>query len=164
MNDYYSNSVVASAKYYGFFVDKSLAVKDWKAVQKDLLFYGVESERFIIHSSKTQPPKTVAKGKFEGVLTGMRRRYQEKCGNSGEADFFFQETCPECRGTKLKEESRQVKVAEKSNSDVSYIPLDVLRENQRTLKRTTSQYLYPSFMNWLKKSNGSSVSVLATCL
>lgn len=124
--DYYSNSAVAAAEHYGFSLDKSLPVKDWKANQKDLLFYGVESEEFKKHYPAVPLPKTVAKGKFEGVLTGMWRRYQEKGGNSGEADFFFQETCPECQGTKLKKESREVKVGGKSISEVSQIPLDAI--------------------------------------
>lgn len=124
VTDYYSNSAVAAAKHYGFTIDKEEPVRNWTAEQKNLLYYGVESEEFRTHYPETLPPKTVAKGKFEGVLTGMWRRYQEKGGNSGESDFFFQETCPECQGTKLKKESRQVKVADKSISEVSQIPLD----------------------------------------
>lgn len=128
LTDHYSNSVVAAAKHYGFPLDKDLAVKEWTAEQKDLLYYGVESEEFKKHYPAIGIPKTVAKGKFEGVLTGLWRRYKEKGGNSGEADLFFQETCPDCQGTKLKKESREVTVSGKSISDVSQISLEAILE------------------------------------
>ncbi|WP_223638581.1 excinuclease ABC subunit UvrA [Planococcus sp. 4-30] len=126
VTEYYGKSVVAAAKHYGFVIDKDLAVENWTAEQKDLLLYGVESEEFKKHHPQTPSPKTVAKGKFEGVLTGLWRRYNEKGGNLAEADFFFQQTCQECQGTKLKKESRQVTVAGKSISDVSQIPMDAI--------------------------------------
>lgn len=128
ITDYYGNSAMAAAKHYGFTLDKDLPIKEWTTVQKDLLYYGVEDERFTKNYPKVQPPKTVAKGKFEGVLTGMWRRYREKGGNSGEADFFFQQLCPECQGTKLKKQSREVTVGGKTISDVSHTSLELILE------------------------------------
>ncbi|WP_394120034.1 excinuclease ABC subunit UvrA [Planococcus donghaensis] len=128
LTDHYSNSVGAAAKHYGFPFDKGLAVKEWTAEQKDLLYYGVESEEFKKHYPEMDIPKTVAKGKFEGVLTGLWRRYQEKDGNSGEAEFFFQQICPECQGTKLKKQSREVTVSGKSISEVSQISVEAILE------------------------------------
>ncbi|MBS4210042.1 excinuclease ABC subunit UvrA [Bacillus sp. FJAT-50079] len=123
-NQYQINILQAAAKHYGFEFDVNLPLKDYHQIQRDLLYYGVESDTFSAHFPDKQPPKSVGKGKFEGVITGMWRRYREKEGNSGEADFFYEQTCPDCHGQRLKKASRLVKVAGTAITDVSQYSLD----------------------------------------
>lgn len=122
--DYYGLVLKAAAKHYGFEFDMDLPLKDFSPEQRDLLYYGVESEQFKQHFPDTPPPKTTNKGKFEGVVTAMWRRYQEREGVSNEAMYFYHQLCPECHGEKLKKESRQVFVAGLPISEVSKKPLD----------------------------------------
>lgn len=122
--DYYGLVLKAAAKHYGFEFDMDLPLKNYSPEQRDLLYYGIESEQFKQHFPDTPPPKTTNKGKFEGVVTAMWRRYQEREGVSNEAMYFYHQTCPECRGEKLKKESRQVIVAGLPISEVSKKPLD----------------------------------------
>lgn len=94
-------------------------MKDLGEVQRDLLYYGVESEAFKRHYPDVKP---VQGTKFEGVIPGLWRRYKEKEGEAGtqekEGGFFHQQLCPECLGARLKKEVRLVQVAGATISEV----------------------------------------------
>ncbi|MFK7692551.1 excinuclease ABC subunit UvrA [Paenibacillus sp. HJGM_3] len=109
----------AAADHYGLTFDPDVPLKDYNAVQRDLLYYGVESESFIAHYPDVKPPKSVSGGKYEGVVTGIWRRYKEKGGESGEAALFQEETCAVCHGARLKAAIRQVMVGGAAISDIS---------------------------------------------
>lgn len=117
--DYSTNILKAAAKYYGFSFDEHLPLQDYSEIQRDLLYYGVESEPFARHFPDMKPPKTVSQGKFEGVVTGIRRRYLEKGSESSEASLFHEFTCTDCQGSKLKKSSREVRVDGVSISEVN---------------------------------------------
>lgn len=116
---YNSSILKAAADYYGFIFDADLPLKNFDVVQRDLLYYGVESEAFSAHYPDVKPPKSVTGGKFEGVITGIWRRYKEKGGESGEAALFREQICGACQGARLKEEIRRVTVGGASISDIS---------------------------------------------
>ncbi|TDQ43013.1 excinuclease ABC subunit UvrA [Aureibacillus halotolerans] len=121
---YSLTNLQSAAKHYGLSFDAEKPIKDLSAPQRDLLFYGVESEAFVAHFPDVAPPKTVGKGKFEGVVTGIWRRYQEKGGGeTAESAMFREQLCPSCHGTKLKEESRRVKVGGTSIDQISSMTL-----------------------------------------
>ncbi|RAL24182.1 excinuclease ABC subunit UvrA [Thermoflavimicrobium daqui] len=109
----------AAAKHYGFHFDVDLPIKDYNAIQRDLLFYGVESEEFTRHFPNIKQPKTVGQGKFEGVITGIWRRYREKGGESNWSELFHEQLCSDCQGAKLKKESRLVSISGASIAEVS---------------------------------------------
>ncbi|WP_029192193.1 excinuclease ABC subunit UvrA [Paenibacillus harenae] len=121
--EYYSYTLVAAAKHYGFEFDPDMPLKDFSPAQRDLLYYGVESGQFMRHYPDAKLPKTVSGGKFEGIVTGMWRRYKEKDGEQAgmekEGDFFRQRTCSSCGGARFKQEIRRITVAGASISDVS---------------------------------------------
>src|SRR5690606_27079443 len=86
-------------------------LQEYSPEQKAILYYGVESEEVKEYFPDRKPPKTVEKGKFEGVLTGMWRRFTEKSGSSNEAEeYFYSQICPDCQGERLNEISRSVTV------------------------------------------------------
>ncbi|SFJ66480.1 excinuclease ABC subunit A [Thermoflavimicrobium dichotomicum] len=117
--DYHTNILKAAAKHYGFSFDEHLPIKEYNEVQRDLLLFGVESEEFKRHFPNVKPPKTVGKGKFEGVITGIWRRYREKGGEPGESKLFHKQLCPDCQGARLKKESLLVTVEGASIVEVS---------------------------------------------
>ncbi|BFH13941.1 excinuclease ABC subunit UvrA [Paenibacillus melissococcoides] len=120
--DYNMNILKACASHYGFAFDEHLPLKDYSEVQRDLLYHGAESQAFSRHFPGVKPPKTVREGKFEGVVTGIWRRYREKGGDSG-AEFFYEQVCPGCEGARLKKESRLVLAGGASITDVTSWPL-----------------------------------------
>ncbi|UNK16375.1 excinuclease ABC subunit UvrA [Paenibacillus sp. N3/727] len=126
INEYYSSILEAAGKHYGFEMNSDQPLNTYSEVQRDLLLYGVESEAFSRHFPDMSLPKTAGKGNFKGVLTGMWQRYKEKEGQSSEAAYFQTQTCHDCGGERLKEESRQVTVEGKTLPSLSRCSLDEL--------------------------------------
>lgn len=112
--------LVAAGKHFGFEFDPDQPLKEYGEVQRDLLYYGVDSEEFKRHYPNTKP---VQGTKFEGVIPGLWRRYKEKEGDAGspekENSFFQEQLCPECLGARLKKEIRLVQVAGLSITEVT---------------------------------------------
>jgi len=103
--------VKAAMSYYGVPIEEGLPLMEYSPEQRVILYYGVDSDEVKEYFPDKKPPKTVNKGKFEGVLTGMWRRFAEKSGSSSEADeYFYTQVCPECNGERLNEISRNVTV------------------------------------------------------
>jgi excinuclease ABC subunit A len=126
--NYQTNVLGAAARHYGFSFDPDLPLGEYSDVQRDLLYYGVESEEFSRHFPGVKPPKSVQAGRFEGVITGIWRRYKEY-GAGGEgsmtsAEFFQQATCPTCHGAKLKQSSLAVRVGGAGISEIAEWPLE----------------------------------------
>ncbi|WP_281974308.1 excinuclease ABC subunit UvrA [Halobacillus litoralis] len=110
--DYQIPVVKTAMARYNVPIDDRLPLQDYTEGQRAILYYGVESDEVKALFPEIKTPKTVGDGKFEGVLTGMWRRFSEKSGASAEAKaYFYSETCPDCHGERLNEESRHVSVA-----------------------------------------------------
>ncbi|MFF2484529.1 ATP-binding cassette domain-containing protein [Paenibacillus sp. NPDC058071] len=126
--DYQAAILEQAGKHYGIPFDDRQALKDYNEAQWDLLLHGVESEAFSRHFPEIPPPKTVSKGKFEGVLSGMWRRYREKEGQSGEAGYFLSQSCSDCGGERLKKESRLTTVEGATLPQLSILSLEELEQ------------------------------------
>jgi excinuclease ABC subunit A len=128
--DHYITTLQAASVHYGFKFDESLPIRDYTQVQRDLLFYGVESPVFRRHFSKAEPPATVRQGRFEGIATNLLRRYGEHIQDTDYRDkieeFLVTQTCPDCAGARLRPESRAVTVDGKTIIEVSHLPLSEL--------------------------------------
>ncbi|WP_337103371.1 excinuclease ABC subunit UvrA [Paenibacillus sp. YIM B09110] len=129
--------LAAAAKHYGFELDPDQPLKHYGEVQRDLLYYGVESEAFKRHYPNVKP---VQGTKFEGVIPGLWRRYKEKEAEAGaqekEGGFFHEQQCPACLGARLKQEVRQVRVADASITEVSDWSLGEVYAWTKTLRDT----------------------------
>jgi excinuclease ABC subunit A len=124
---YYITILRAAARHYGFRYDSDLALKDYTPAQRDLLFHGVLSEEFRRHYPDVNPPATVNKGRFEGVEPILLRRMAEHVEDEDylerRAGWMRIDTCPDCQGTRLKPEIRQVEIHGKTIVDVARLPL-----------------------------------------
>jgi excinuclease ABC subunit A len=123
----HSETLLAAGKHYGFSFDPAEPIKKYGPVQRDVLLYGVYSPQFRRHYPDTKPPETVGKGLFEGIVTNLLRRYAEHIHDLNYREkmdkLLRQRACPDCGGTRLRPESRQVTVAGQSIIDVSRLPL-----------------------------------------
>lgn len=124
INEYHANILDAASVHYGLQMNVPLC--EYGEVEWDLLKYGVESEEFSRHYPSVQPPKTVGKGRFKGVITGMWQRYKERDGQSGEAAYFLSQPCHDCHGERLKEESRFVTIEGRTLPNLSKCSLEEL--------------------------------------
>ncbi len=115
---YYLSILEAAAAHYGFELDPTRPLKEWAEPLRDLLFNGVSNPIFQRHFPEKQPPATVRKGRFEGIATSLLRRHSEHIHEHiNEADyrdkleeFLVTRACPDCKGTRLRAESRAVTV------------------------------------------------------
>jgi excinuclease ABC subunit A len=124
--DYQLDNIKNTMNYYHEPFEQNTPLKNFSELQYALLCYGTSSKEVQRLTDKKEP-KTVAAGKFEGVMTSLWRKYQEKNGDMGkESIFFYSDTCPECNGTKLTEQSRSVKVMDLSITEISTLDLDQL--------------------------------------
>ncbi|OBY80518.1 excinuclease ABC subunit A [Paenibacillus sp. KS1] len=126
LTDYQANIIEAAGKHYG--LDMSGPLHSFSPVQWELLKHGVESEAFACHFPNIEPPKTVGKGRFKGVLTAMWQKYKERNGQSSEAAYFTTQSCPDCRGDRLKPESRTVTVEGRTLPSLARCSLEELND------------------------------------
>lgn len=127
-----TQTLQAAAQHYGFDFDPALPVRDYTPVQRDLLFFGVESSQFRQHFPQIEPPTTVNRGRFEGVANNLLRRYAEHIQDADYRqklnEFLVTQTCPDCGGTRLRAESRTVTVAGQTIIAISQLPLNELAD------------------------------------
>ncbi len=111
----FAETLVAAGRHYGFEFDPALSVRKLGPIQRDLLLYGVLGGPFRRHFPAVEPPPTLAKGRFEGVVTTLLRRHAEHAHDAEYLEkierFLILHTCPDCGGARLRPESRAVTVA-----------------------------------------------------
>lgn len=125
--DYQISALYNAFKHYGVPVEPYTKVKDFTKGQKAILLYGVESDEVKQIFPHIIPPKTVADGRFEGVLTVLWRRISEKGGVSEKLDVYLEDhICPDCNGERLNELSRSVTVMDTRLPELVSISLEEL--------------------------------------
>lgn len=109
-----AESLRNAGRHYGFEFDPALPVHRLGQVQRDLLLYGVAGKQFQRHFPGVEPPSTVSKGRFEGVVTTLLRRQAEHLGDPDYLEklerVLMQQVCPDCGGARLRREARAVTV------------------------------------------------------
>jgi excinuclease ABC subunit A len=116
-NGYYFATIESLAKHYKFDVDKPFDTLP-SAVQHAILFgSGDEEIRFtyVMDSGASQGKKINKKHPFEGVIPNMQRRYRETDSALVREDLSRlrgTQPCPECQGSRLRIEARNVKIGE----------------------------------------------------
>lgn len=110
--DYQISVLYRAFKYYGIPTSQDVLVKDFSEAQRNILFYGVESEEVRKTFADVPPPKTAAGGRFEGVMTTLWKRISDRDVTSARWEEYFKHTtCPDCGGERLNQLSRNVTVS-----------------------------------------------------
>ncbi len=129
---YYSATLQHAGEHYGFTFDLSVPVGQLGPAQRDILLYGVHSPQFSRHFPGVVPPENVSDGRFEGIVTGLMRKYTERAQDQTYREkmekYLIKQTCPDCEGTRLRPESRQVTINGRSIIELSKISLTDLAE------------------------------------
>jgi excinuclease ABC subunit A len=127
---YYGRTLQNAGQYYGFDFDLHAPIETLGPAQRDLLLYGTYGEAFRRHFPDTKPPTNVGQGSFEGIVTGLMRRYADHARNPDSRDdlehLLITQTCPDCGGDRLRPESRAVTVDGQTILDLSRLPLTEL--------------------------------------
>ena len=122
--DYEIDILYKAFNYYGVPIKPGTKVKEFNEGQRALLFYGAESEEVKDLFPEIKTPKTVSKGKFEGIFTVLWRRLSDKGGDMEKmSGYFINCLCSHCKGERLNPLSRSVTVGGKSLPKVSALSL-----------------------------------------
>ena len=127
--DYQISSLYNAYKHYKIPIKPNTLVKEFSEGQKAILLYGVASDEVKSIFPDIIPPKTVAGGRVEGVLTTLWRRVSDKGGDSKELDAYFEtDTCTDCKGERLNELSRNVTVMDTRIPELVSLSLEELSQ------------------------------------
>lgn len=123
-NVYYFHMLSSLAKHYAFNVDTPWA--KLKAKQRDAVLYGSGEEVIEFNYINDRGDVYKRSHSFEGVLTNMERRYRDTESNSVREDltkFLSSQPCPECEGTRLRVEARNVFIDERPLPKITEMPV-----------------------------------------
>lgn len=138
--DYQVNSVNAAFRYYGLEPTGNRKVGEFSEGERILLLHGAESEEAKAFFPGISVPKKVSDGKFEGILTTLWRRLQDKGTVTSNLEQFFQRgTCDQCHGSKLNSLSSAVHVDGRTIVEVSAYSLEELMEWLGTVSETIAE-------------------------
>ena len=123
-NGYYFAMLESLAKHYKFDIDQGFDTLP-EAVRQAILFGSGEEEikfHYVVDSGGAKGDTGVAQGKklgkkhpFEGIIPNMQRRYRETDSALVREDLArlrSTQHCPECDGSRLRIEARNVKIGE----------------------------------------------------
>jgi len=119
LDGWYRKALASVAKHY-----KQSLTKPWNKLPEDfrqILLYGSGSEA-IDFSFSSERHTWETRRPFEGVIPNLERRYRETESNRAReliGQFMASRPCPQCKGSRLRPESRAVKVDNHTIMDVT---------------------------------------------
>src|SRR5215471_4435100 len=127
-NQFYFQMLGSLAKHAGFDLERPFAKLPERVQQ--IVLYGSGSEKipFTYLSDRGKP--MTREHAFEGIIPNLERRYRETDSlmvREELAKYLNSRACPECHGTRLRREARNVKIGEGADAraifEVSCLPL-----------------------------------------
>jgi excinuclease ABC subunit A len=123
-NAYYFQMMTSLADYYGF--DVTVPWKELTETIRKIILYGSGQDKveFTYVGQKGQVYQR--SHEFEGVINNLERRYRDTDSNMVReelAKYLSSQPCPDCKGTRLNEQARNVLVAEKNLPSLSLLPI-----------------------------------------
>ena len=124
-NVYYFHMLESLATHYGFDIDTPF--KELSAAHQDIILHGSGHEE-IDFSYITDRGDTYHKQhRFEGIIPNFKRRYRNTDSQSVRDElsrFLATQACPKCKGTRLREESRNVFIEDNTLPDITRLPVE----------------------------------------
>lgn len=123
-NFYYFHLLTSLAEHYGFSIDTPW--QELPAKHRQAILYGSGKE--IINFSYTNDRGDVHQRNhtFEGVIPNMNRRYKETESQSVREElskYVSSQNCPECEGTRLRRDARNVFVDNRTLPQLTALPV-----------------------------------------
>ncbi|MBR9909103.1 MAG: excinuclease ABC subunit UvrA [Gammaproteobacteria bacterium] len=123
-NLYYFHLLTSLAQHYGFSIDTP-----WEKLKKahqQAILYGSGDEAINFSYSNDKGDIFQRNHAFEGVINNMNRRYKETESQSVReelAKYVSSQACPECEGTRLRRDARNVFVDERTLPQITDLPV-----------------------------------------
>jgi excinuclease ABC subunit A len=123
-NQFYFQMIGSLAQQYGFDVDTPF--EQLPETVRELILNGTGREKVSFLYVGERGNKYQREHPFEGILPNLERRYRETDSAAVReelAKYLASQPCPECKGTRLRREARNVFVAGKAIFEISGLPL-----------------------------------------
>ncbi len=140
-NGYYFSMLESLAKHYQFDIDT--AFENLPANVQQVVLHGSGDEEikfsYAMNSGHSTGKKVSKKHPFEGVITNFERRYRETDSSTVReelARYRSVQPCPDCRGTRLREEARHVYLVGTPLDDGATTRKAIFEISQATLRES----------------------------
>ncbi|MBI2314530.1 excinuclease ABC subunit UvrA [Candidatus Daviesbacteria bacterium] len=130
---WFTRLIEAVGKEYGFDVNTRLG--QLKPEARKVLISGAGKEEFKVEGRNRQGRWTHFYSSFQGLVSYLKERYQESESDFVKAEiekYMYKESCPKCRGARLKDEALSVTI------------------NSLNIAEVTSQSIIQA-LEWIKK-------------
>lgn len=132
---YYFHMLTSLAEHYGFDIDTPFQ-KLGKKHQKAIL-YGSGNEEICFSYVNDRGDVYQRTHAFEGILPNMERRYRDtesQMVREELAKYLSSQNCPDCGGTRLREEARHVFIKNRNLPSVTTLPVGEALSHFQELK------------------------------
>ncbi len=123
-NQFYYQMLDSLAKHYDFDLERPFESLPEKI--QNVVLYGSGREEIAFTYLNERGKKVLREETFEGIVNNLERRYNETESPTVReelAKYLNNCTCPDCEGTRLREEARHVRVADRTIYELSALPL-----------------------------------------
>jgi excinuclease ABC subunit A len=123
-NQFYFSMLASLAQHYGFDVESPFESLPERA--QAVVLEGSGEEKIAFRYPGEKGRTAVKEHAFEGIIPSLERRHRETESVAVKeelAKYLNQRACPECGGTRLRVEARNVRVAGRTIHDLSSLPL-----------------------------------------
>ena len=123
-NQFYHQLLASLAKHYDFDLEQSFESLPEKIQQ--VLLFGSGKEEIAFQYMNERGKATLREHAFEGIVNNLERRYKETDSPTVReelAKYMNGCVCPECKGTRLRVEARNVRVADQHIFEINALPL-----------------------------------------
>ncbi|HEX7326947.1 MAG TPA: excinuclease ABC subunit UvrA [Casimicrobiaceae bacterium] len=120
-NQFYFQMLQGLAKHAGFDIERPFAKLPERVQQ--LILYGSGDEKIPFTYLSERGRASVKEHTFEGIIPNLERRYRETDSvmvREELAKYLNDKPCPECDGTRLKREARNVRVGDDADPRAIY--------------------------------------------
>ena len=128
-SQYYPQLLTAVCKHYD--IDMDIPVKDIPKEKMDKVLYGSGTEKIQFDYISDYGRRHNQKIEFEGVISNVKRRFNESSSDYVREmmeKFMEEQSCPTCKGKRLKEETLAVKL---NGLDISEVTNFAIHEANR---------------------------------
>ncbi|MFZ1810289.1 MAG: excinuclease ABC subunit UvrA, partial [Candidatus Nitrotoga sp.] len=123
-NQFYYQMLDSLAKYYDFDLERPFESLPEKTQQ--IILYGSGKEEIPFSYLNERGKPTLREHAFEGIINNLERRYKETTSPTVREELAKHLNtciCPECKGTRLRLEARNVRIADHDIYELSALPL-----------------------------------------
>ena len=123
-NQFYFQMLKNLGSHYGFELDTPY--EQLPAETQEVVLNGSGEEKIRFNYLGEKGNKVVREHAFEGIIPNLDRRYKETDSVAVReelAKYLNNQSCPECKGTRLRREARSVRVGGRTIYEVSALPL-----------------------------------------